>query len=86
MKITTDHSASSYGIPIILDDGGNPMDSAPGVQAVRRSLGLSQVQLAERCGVTVRAVQSWEQGVRMVTAAPLNVMADLLRKGRRASV
>jgi putative transcriptional regulator len=36
----------------------------PDPREVRRELGLTQSQLAEQIGVTVRAVQSWEQGWR----------------------
>lgn len=36
MRITTDHAASSYGIPVVLDDDGNPLDQGPGVRAAVR--------------------------------------------------
>lgn len=77
MVITTDHPASSYGQPVILDDGGSAMDYAPGIKAVRAHLDLGIHQLAEHCGVSPRTVEGWEQG-RMPTAAALNVMARLL--------
>ena len=78
MTVTTDHSASSYGVPVILGDDGAPMDYAPGVKALRARLGLSTTQLGEACGVSRRTVEGWEQG-RMPTSAALNVMGDLLR-------
>jgi DNA-binding XRE family transcriptional regulator len=81
MKITCDHSASSYGIPVILDDSGNVMDYAPGIKALRAKLSLSTQQLADACGVSRRTVEGWEQN-RPPDAAPLNVMAALLR-GRK---
>jgi len=80
MRITTEHSRSSYGIPVILDDDGEIMDPAPGVRAVRERLGITAAQLAELCGKSVRAVNNWEQGIRNVPAEALNVMGDLLKK------
>lgn len=77
MKITTDHPTSSYGIPVILDDDGNPMDYAPGIKALRATLGISTSRLAEACGVSRRTVEGWEQG-RMPLVESLNVMARLL--------
>jgi len=77
MKITTDHSSSSYGQPVILSDSGGVMDYSPGIKAVRAKLGLTTQQLADACGVSRRTVENWEQG-RMPTTAALNVMADLV--------
>jgi ribosome-binding protein aMBF1 (putative translation factor) len=77
MKITCNHSSSSYGVPVILADGGDVMDYAPGIKAVRAKLGLSTQDLAERCNVSRRTVEGWEQG-RMPDVAALNVMAQLL--------
>lgn len=57
------------------------MDYAPGVKAVRAKLELSVQQLADACGVSKRTVEGWEQG-RVPDAAPLNVMAGLLRRKR----
>lgn len=85
MKVTTDHPASSYGQPVILDDAGNPLDYSPGVRAVRERLGLTRAQLAEACGVSARTVEGWEAPgpSRPPEAAALNVMGDLLRRARR---
>lgn len=80
MRITTEHPSSSYGVPVILDDAGHPMDYALGVKAVRARLGLTAAQLGEMCGKSVQAVNNWEQGRRLIPAESLNVMADLLRK------
>lgn len=79
MTITTQHASSSYGIPVILDDDGNVMDYEPGIKSVRARLSLTQAELAEKCGVSPRSVQGWEQGRDRVPAAALNVMSDLLR-------
>jgi DNA-binding transcriptional regulator YiaG len=80
MEITCEHSASSYGIPVILDDSGHVMDYAPGIKAVRVRLGLTAAQLAERCGVSVRTVNAWEIASRNVPASALNMLATLIKK------
>ena len=77
MRVTTNHSASSYGQPVILADDGSLLDYAPGIKAVRAKLGWSTQQLADACGVSRRTVEGWEQE-RMPTAAALNVMASLV--------
>ncbi len=77
MKVTTQHSASSYGQPVILADDGSLLDYAPGIKAVRAKLGWSTQQLADACGVSRRTVEGWEQD-RMPTAAALNVMSTLV--------
>ena len=100
MTITTDHSASSYGIPVILDAVGRPMDCAPGVRAAREQLGLTQEGFAAalqaslgvtaddagdgHTGVSVWAVRKWEQGHRLPGARALYAMADLLRRAKVA--
>lgn len=78
MKITTSHSDSSYGQPVILSESGEVMDYAPGIKAIREKLSLSTQDLAEKCGVSSRTVEGWEQG-RLPSAAALNVMGDLLQ-------
>jgi DNA-binding XRE family transcriptional regulator len=77
MRVTCNHSSSSYGQPVILADGGEVMDYAPGVKAIRAKLDLSTQQLADHCGVSRRTVEGWEQG-KLPNAAALNVMASLL--------
>lgn len=78
MKITTDHPTSSYGIPVILDDKGRPMDYAPGIQAVRKALGLSVADVGELVGKSPRTVEGWEQGRRMPPSEVLYVLAGKL--------
>ena len=77
MQVTTNHSASSYGQPVIIGDDGAVMDYAPGIKAIREKCGLTTQALADLCGVSRRTVEGWEQG-RMPTAAALNVMAPLV--------
>jgi DNA-binding transcriptional regulator YiaG len=76
MTITTNHPSSSYGLPVILDDDGQVMDYAAGVEELRARLGLSRQALADACGVSRRTVEGWEQG-RLPGAAALNVMGEL---------
>ena len=84
MTVTTEHPRSSYGVPVIQDDSGNPMDYAEGVKAVRKHLGLNVASLAGECGVSPRTVEGWEQGRRMPDAAALNIMSTLVRRQRHA--
>lgn len=79
MQITTTHPASSYGVPVILDAKGAPMDYAPGIRNFRAYLDLSRRDLAEKIGVSKRTVEGWENGFRMPNAASLNAMAALLK-------
>lgn len=76
MTITCNHSASSYGQPVILADDGTLMDYATGIKAIREKLSLSTQDLADECGVSRRTVEGWEQG-RMPTTNALIVMAHL---------
>ena len=77
VRITTANSASSYGQPVILSDGGEVLDYADGIKAVRSKLGMTTQSLANACGVSKRTVEGWESG-RMPAAASLNVMANFL--------
>lgn len=78
MRITTDHPASSYGIPVILDDQGEPMNHAAGLKAVRLRLGMSQAQLGAIVGKSWRTIGNYEQGRNAVPTEVLNVVADML--------
>ena len=77
MTITCNHSSSSYGQPVILNDSGMVMDYWTGIKALRAKLGLSVQDLATECGVSKRTVEGWEQG-RMPTTQALIVMAKLV--------
>ena len=74
MKITCKHPASSYGVPVILDEAGQVMDYAPGLNAVLSKLGWSRAEFAERCGYKVRSVEKFWQGAPP-SASALNVLA-----------
>lgn len=41
------------------------------IKNVRKSLGISQKKMAERCGVDIRTVQNWESGYSKPSAAVL---------------
>lgn len=82
MRVTTDHSSSSYGIPVILDDRGRVMDYGPGVRAVLERLGWGKHTAAERCNVSIRTVEGWFQG-RMPLVSALNVFRDELERAAR---
>ena len=77
MQITTDHSASSYGQPVILSDGGEVLDYADGVKAVRSKLGLSTAEFADKMGTSRRTVEGWEQG-RLPSNTAMLLMATFL--------
>ncbi len=50
---------------------------------LRRRLGLSQTQLAERLGVSTRAVENWEQGLRRPREAACTRLEEIARRPRR---
>ncbi len=77
MKLTTEHSMSSYGIPIFVDDKKNPLDYADGVRQLRKEHGWSVRDLADHCGVSPRTVEGWEQG-RLPSKPALLLMQKLL--------
>ena len=79
MKITLYHPASSYGLPVILDDAGHVMDYPDGFRAIRARLGLSVRDVGALCDCSPRTVQGWELG-RAPSAAALNVLGLLLEK------
>lgn len=79
MKITTNHPTSSYGIPVIIDDAGNPMDYSAGVKAIRKKLKLNTKDFGDLIGYSGRTVEDWEQG-RAVPGKPALILMGLLLK------
>lgn len=51
------------------DDANAMLDSAKFTRRVRRRLGLSQVEFAERIDVSLDTIRNWEQGKRCPTGA-----------------
>jgi DNA-binding transcriptional regulator YiaG len=80
-RVTTDHAASSYGVPVIVDDAGQVLDTAIGVRAVRRALGLSTAELGEALGCSRRTVENWEQSRNAPEVPTLYRLAELLESG-----
>lgn len=75
MTITCNHPASSYGIPVILDDRGEPMDYAPGLTETLRRIGWSREEAARAAGYkSARSIEKFWQG-RPPSAQLLNVLA-----------
>ncbi len=77
MTITTNHSSSAHGVPIILDDVGQLLDYAEGLTMSLKVLGWSRKDLAENTNKSLRTVEGWWQG-RQIPADALNVLADAL--------
>lgn len=78
MKITCHHPASSYGIPVILSDGGDVLDYAEGLREVLTRLNWSRSDFASCCGYkSARSVEKFFQGV-VPTAATLNLLGVYL--------
>ena len=77
MQLTTDHSTSSYGIPVFLDDDGNVMDYAPAIVLICKTKGWTYADLAERTGVSPRTAEGWGQG-RMPSKSALMLLASHL--------
>ena len=83
MRVTTNHPASCYGFPVILDDNGEVMDYPEGVKAIRKLVGMNTTKLGELCGASRRTVENWEGGRFPPPANALNVMAELVRKAAK---
>jgi DNA-binding XRE family transcriptional regulator len=77
LRLAPDHPQSSYGIPVFVDRGNNPLDYADGVRMLRRMMGWSVEELGERCGVSPRTVQGWEQG-RNISGESLHAIKAIL--------
>ncbi len=80
IKLTTNHSQSSYGIPIFIDAKNNPLDYADGVRQIRKNRNLTVSDLAAHCGVSPRTVEGWEQG-RLPSKPALLLIQALVENG-----
>jgi DNA-binding XRE family transcriptional regulator len=78
MTITTRHPSSSHGLPVVLDDKGEPMDPAVGVKAARHRLGWTVAEAADRAGKNGRSITHYESGHRPPPADYLNLLSDAL--------
>jgi len=90
-ELRVDHSASSYGIPVIVlwdsihDETGEAYGQTdvisyiPDWKHVRRELFLTQSKLAERLKVSTRTVQGWESGDHQPS---FGMLAPLFRTAR----
>jgi len=47
------------------------------IKALRQKLGLTQRELAEQVGVSTKAVENWEQGVRELRGAALRTVLEI---------
>lgn len=77
MQITIDNPASSFGVPVILDDSGLPLDYADGFRRCRYRLNMSTVEIGKHLGASGRTVEGYEQG-RTIPVAALNVLGQLM--------
>ena len=77
IRLTTSHSASSYGVPIFVDEKNNPLDYAPAIKQLRSDNGWSTTDLAEKLGKSRRTIEGWEQG-RMPDKTALLLLQHLL--------
>lgn len=47
------------------------------IQEIRKKRGLSQSQLAEKCGISVRMLQHYEQGYKNIDHAKLDTICNI---------
>jgi transcriptional regulator with XRE-family HTH domain len=77
MRITIDHPASKFGMPVILHPDGSVMKYPDGLKLLRRRQRMSTRDLGAICGVSPRTIERWEQNLSIPTAAALNAMSKL---------
>ncbi|BDD88713.1 helix-turn-helix domain-containing protein [Desulfofustis limnaeus] len=77
VKLTTQHPASSYGVPVFVDDNDNLLDYYDGIRRMRAERGWSTQDLADKLGKSRRTVEGWEQG-RMPDKTALLLLSRLL--------
>jgi len=79
LRLTTNHSMSSYNLPVFVDAEDNPMDYTDGLKRLRAIMGWSRAELAEKCGVKPRTVDGWEGG-KPVSGPALKALAGIVRR------
>lgn len=77
MKITINHPMSTYGVPVILDDSGQPLEYSDGFRRCRYRLNMSTIEIGKHLGASGRTVEGYEQG-RTIPVASLNVLGQLM--------
>jgi hypothetical protein len=86
MQITCNHPQSSDGIPVILDDYGNPYHYQPGVEAVLVRLGWTLAAAAHRAGFPTDKNEEmlWNSG--SPSMALLAVLKEALEESHPESI
>lgn len=77
MKVTFNHPDSRHGFPVILNDAGERMPDAEGLEAGLRMTGISKYQFCGALGVSASALYSYGRNIRM-PANVLNLLGLLL--------
>ncbi len=81
MKITIDHPASRFGLPVILGDTGDVLSYKLGIALAQFKLGLTTRELAKALNVSVRTVHGWHAG-KTPECRCLNMLGKLLAEHR----
>lgn len=77
IKITTNHSRSSYGIPVCLIDG-ELVDDSTGIKAAMKALRWKVEDAATATGKTPRTIIGYRTGQFPIPADVWNVLRDAL--------
>ena len=77
IKITTQHPASKYGVPVCLIDE-RPVDNVEGLRACLERLDVTQPEAAELLGKSLSAISSYLYHQRRVPAEVWNCLEGLL--------
>jgi len=82
LKITTEHAASSYGQPVILNDDGELLNIWDGIKTARKKMNMNTKTFGLLLNVSPRTVEDWEQGRRRPrTESLLHLSIIMKRKG-----
>jgi len=80
MKITCNHTASKYGIPVILDDYGNPYRYEIGVEKALEAIGWSMRRAAREAGYATEEGVHWVIAMKEPSIPVLNVIGAALER------